>query len=283
MFPSPLPHGASDADRGARYADVHANLVALLVGETDAVAAMATVVAELHHAFAAFHWTGFYRTIAHQLLAVGPYQGGHGCTRIPYDRGVCGAAARTAEVQLVPDVVLEHAAGLPPLVRESLVRAEADWPVHTLGRLRARPEPALRWSDAHPLAADWKAWRRDDEEDRLLTLAGGIDLIALRVGNKDQAADRPDVLAVPPDQTFTLYVWWREPRAAVRIDLLHGDEVVWSTPVVEQPGWIRNRLVLDVGDRPASPGMLTVRVHGQDGSVLGQRRFLQWQPDAAAD
>mgnify|MGYP000150024931 CR=1 FL=1 len=104
MFPSPLPHGASDADRGARYADVHANLVALLVGETDAVAAMATVVAELHHAFAAFHWTGFYRTIAHQLLAVGPYQGGHGCTRIPYDRGVCGAAARTAEVQLVPDV-----------------------------------------------------------------------------------------------------------------------------------------------------------------------------------
>jgi len=202
------------------------------------------------------------------------FAGGEGPTR---------RALSEAGVQLAPDVVLEHAAGLPPLVRESLVRAEADWPVHTLGRLRAQPEPALRWNDAHPMAAAWKAWRRHDEEDRLLTLAGGIALIALRVGDKDQAADRPDVLAVPPDRPFTLYVWWREPRAAVRIDLLHGDEVVWSTPVVEQPGWIRNRLVLDVGDRPAGPGMLTVRVHGQDGSVLGQRRFLQWQPDAAAD
>ena len=32
------------------------------------------------------------------------YQGGHGCLQIPFSRGVCGAAARTGEVQLVPDV-----------------------------------------------------------------------------------------------------------------------------------------------------------------------------------
>ena len=38
------------------------------------------------------------------LLVVGPYQGGHGCLRISFDRGVCGAAARTKATQLVPDV-----------------------------------------------------------------------------------------------------------------------------------------------------------------------------------
>jgi GAF domain-containing protein len=38
------------------------------------------------------------------MLAVGPYQGGHGCLRIPFSRGVCGAAARTQQTQFVPDV-----------------------------------------------------------------------------------------------------------------------------------------------------------------------------------
>lgn len=48
---------------------------------------------------------GFYRTVrANQLLAIGPYQGGHGCLFIPYSKGVCGAAARTATTQLVPNV-----------------------------------------------------------------------------------------------------------------------------------------------------------------------------------
>ena len=38
------------------------------------------------------------------MLKIGPYQGGHGCLVIPFARGVCGAAARTGEVQLVADV-----------------------------------------------------------------------------------------------------------------------------------------------------------------------------------
>jgi GAF domain-containing protein len=41
---------------------------------------------------------------APELLKIGPYQGGHGCLVIPFSRGVCGAAARTGQVQLVPDV-----------------------------------------------------------------------------------------------------------------------------------------------------------------------------------
>lgn len=65
---------------------------------------MATVACELHHAFPYYDWTGFYRAVSDDHLIVGPYQGTHGCLHIDVDRGVCGAAARTKETQLVPDV-----------------------------------------------------------------------------------------------------------------------------------------------------------------------------------
>lgn len=84
--------------------EVLPSLLALLDGEDDVVAAMATVACELHHAFDHFHWTGFYRVTEPGLLVIGPYQGSHGCLRIPFDQGVCGAAARTRSTQLVPDV-----------------------------------------------------------------------------------------------------------------------------------------------------------------------------------
>ena len=86
------------------YADLSARIDALTHGETDTVALMATVVCEMHHADDRFDWTGFYRVVAPELLKIGPYQGGHGCLVIPFSRGVCGAAARTGQVQLVPDV-----------------------------------------------------------------------------------------------------------------------------------------------------------------------------------
>lgn len=90
--------------RLAAYTDVLDRIDALLEGETDWIAAMATVSCELHHTFDYFDWTGFYRAVSDDLLVVGPYQGGHGCLRIPFDRGVCGAAARTRTTQFVPDV-----------------------------------------------------------------------------------------------------------------------------------------------------------------------------------
>ncbi|WP_299348645.1 GAF domain-containing protein [uncultured Shimia sp.] len=86
------------------YDDLRRTMDALTEGETDAVSLMATVACEVHHADDRFDWTGFYRVVAPDLLKVGPYQGGHGCLVIPFSRGVCGAAARTQEVQLVPDV-----------------------------------------------------------------------------------------------------------------------------------------------------------------------------------
>lgn len=86
------------------YDDLAARLRALTAGETDAVALMATLVCEIHHSDERFDWTGFYRVTAPELLKIGPYQGGHGCLTIPFSRGVCGAAARTGAVQIVPDV-----------------------------------------------------------------------------------------------------------------------------------------------------------------------------------
>ena len=79
-------------------------ILALTQGETDAIALMATMACEVHHAHPFADWTGFYRVVAPDLLKIGPYQGGHGCLVIPFPRGVCGACARTGQVQLVPDV-----------------------------------------------------------------------------------------------------------------------------------------------------------------------------------
>lgn len=86
------------------YNDLLKRIAALCEGESDEVALMATVACEVHHSDARFDWTGFYRVVAPELLKIGPYQGGHGCLAIPFARGVCGAAARTGQVQLVADV-----------------------------------------------------------------------------------------------------------------------------------------------------------------------------------
>ncbi len=86
------------------YATLSKTIASLTEGEDDQVALMATVACEVHHSDDRFDWTGFYRVVAPELLKIGPYQGGHGCLVIPFSRGVCGAAARTGEVQLVPDV-----------------------------------------------------------------------------------------------------------------------------------------------------------------------------------
>lgn len=86
------------------YAQLAQNISALCEGEDDGVALMATLACEIHHSDDRFHWTGFYRVVAPELLKIGPYQGGHGCLTIPFSRGVCGAAARMETVQLVDDV-----------------------------------------------------------------------------------------------------------------------------------------------------------------------------------
>jgi L-methionine (R)-S-oxide reductase len=86
------------------YTSLIKTIASLTESEDDVIALMATVVCELHHSDDRFDWTGFYRVTSPEMLKIGPYQGRHGCLQIPFTRGVCGAAARLGETQLVPDV-----------------------------------------------------------------------------------------------------------------------------------------------------------------------------------
>jgi GAF domain-containing protein len=94
------------ADKAARYAAVLTEIRAVLEGEPNQVARMATVAAMLTAAFEPFFWTGFYVVDreAPTELVVGPYQGTLGCLRIAVGRGVCGAAAANRQSLIVPDV-----------------------------------------------------------------------------------------------------------------------------------------------------------------------------------
>jgi GAF domain-containing protein len=108
------------------YKTLDRTLQSLTDGEDDIIALMATVACEVHHSDDRFDWTGFYRVTAPEMLKIGPYQGGHGCLQIPFSRGVCGAAARTGQVQLVPDVeaFADH------IACASSTRSELVIPVH---------------------------------------------------------------------------------------------------------------------------------------------------------
>ena len=84
------------------YQSLLPQIESLISGETDTIANMANVAAALHDAFG-FWWTGFYRVEGQQLV-LGPFQGPIACTRIPYNKGVCGTAWQRAETVIVPNV-----------------------------------------------------------------------------------------------------------------------------------------------------------------------------------
>ncbi|HEY3400408.1 MAG TPA: GAF domain-containing protein [Geothrix sp.] len=120
----------------ARVARLHAALpqiLAALEGETDEVALQATLACLLWETLPQTNWCGFYRCVGERMLAVGPYQGGMGCLRISFERGVCGACARTGATQLVPDV---HA--FPGHITcDDATRSELVIPITVAGRLLA--------------------------------------------------------------------------------------------------------------------------------------------------
>ncbi|MGQ3039817.1 MAG: GAF domain-containing protein [Brevundimonas sp.] len=94
------------ADKAARYDEVEQEILAVLDGEPNRIAKMATVSSMLADAFPVFFWTGFYVVDDSKSdeLVVGPYQGTLGCLRIAFGRGVCGTAAAARETQIVGDV-----------------------------------------------------------------------------------------------------------------------------------------------------------------------------------
>jgi L-methionine (R)-S-oxide reductase len=87
-----------------KYIDVFQRLTALLEGEDDLISKMSTVSCEVYQEFEYFLWVGFYRRVNENLLKVGPYQGTHGCLKIPLGKGVCGKCAEENSVQVENDV-----------------------------------------------------------------------------------------------------------------------------------------------------------------------------------
>jgi GAF domain-containing protein len=92
--------------KAERYAAVAQEIAAVLDGEPNLTARMATVAGMLCATFEHYFWTGFYVVDPERPgeLVVGPYQGTMGCLRIPFGRGVCGAAAQSGAAQIVADV-----------------------------------------------------------------------------------------------------------------------------------------------------------------------------------
>ena len=94
------------AEKAQRYAAVAEEIAAVLAGEPNLTARMATVAGMLATSFEDYFWTGFYVVDPDEPdeLVVGPYQGSLGCLRIAFGRGVCGTAAATGRAQIVEDV-----------------------------------------------------------------------------------------------------------------------------------------------------------------------------------
>ncbi|GAB3029228.1 GAF domain-containing protein [Spirosoma pulveris] len=90
------------SDRQAIYDSLIPQITALVEGEPDLIANLANIAAALKEAFG-FFWVGFYLKKENQLV-LGPFQGPIACTRIAFDKGVCGAAYTRQETILVPDV-----------------------------------------------------------------------------------------------------------------------------------------------------------------------------------
>jgi GAF domain-containing protein len=91
------------ADKPTMYRDLASALGGLVAGETDAVANMANASALIFETLPDVNWVGFYRNVGGELV-LGPFQGRPACIRMTFDEGVCGAAAKTRQVQRVEDV-----------------------------------------------------------------------------------------------------------------------------------------------------------------------------------
>jgi GAF domain-containing protein len=95
-----LPEGGT---REEVYRALLPQIEAVTGGVDDLIANLANIAAILKAAFD-FHWVGFYRTTEPGLLTLGPFQGPLACVTIPFDKGVCGAAATDRKTVIVADV-----------------------------------------------------------------------------------------------------------------------------------------------------------------------------------
>jgi L-methionine (R)-S-oxide reductase len=137
------------ADKATLYRDLLSALEGLTAGEPDPIANMANAAALIWETLPDLNWAGFYRNVDGELV-LGPFQGRPACIRIPFRKGVCGAAAETLQVQRVEDVhafpghIACDAASaselVVPIVRDGQLMAVLDLDSPTTGRFTEEDE-----------------------------------------------------------------------------------------------------------------------------------------------
>ena len=90
-------------DKPTLYRDLLSAAEGLTTAEPDPIANMANVAALIWETLPDLNWAGFYRNVGGELV-LGPFQGRPACIRIPFGKGVCGAAAESLQVQRIEDV-----------------------------------------------------------------------------------------------------------------------------------------------------------------------------------
>jgi L-methionine (R)-S-oxide reductase len=89
-----------------RYEELIPQIQALIEPEENLIANLANIASALRMGFG-FFWVGFYlveEKNATKQLCLAPFQGDIACTRIAYNRGVCGTAWAKKQTLIVPDV-----------------------------------------------------------------------------------------------------------------------------------------------------------------------------------
>ncbi|WP_220814856.1 GAF domain-containing protein [Pseudomonas paralcaligenes] len=134
------------------YALLAAQLEALLADERDFIANAAQFAAFLFSEVDGLNWAGFYLN-RNEELVLGPFQGKMACVRIPFGRGVCGAAASTRQTQRVEDVhafpghiACDSASNselVVPLVKEDRLIGVLDLDSPHLGRFSAEDQAGI--------------------------------------------------------------------------------------------------------------------------------------------
>jgi len=137
------------ADKATMYRDLASALEGLISGEPDPIANMANTAALIWETLPDLNWAGFYRNLDGELV-LGPFQGRPACIRIPFGKGVCGAAAATLQAQRIDDVhafpghIACDAASaselVVPIVRDSKLLAVLDLDSPNKGRFDAEDE-----------------------------------------------------------------------------------------------------------------------------------------------
>ncbi|MEA1071850.1 GAF domain-containing protein [Sphingomonas sp. LY160] len=137
------------ADKPSLYAELAAALESLVTGEPDGIANMANASALIAESLPDLNWSGFYRNVDGELV-LGPFQGRAACIRIPFGKGVCGAAAASLEVQRVEDVhafpghiacdAASRSELVVPIVRDGKLLAVLDLDSPTPARFDAEDE-----------------------------------------------------------------------------------------------------------------------------------------------